>query len=755
VQVVKKTEIAMRFLVIILAISGFVSRHSIVSTVAAAGTNYYVDGINGSDANPGTLDQPWRTIQKCANSMAPGDTCTVLAGTYNERVIINRSGTASSMITYQAQGKVTLQGFTVNADYIKIKGFEVTATECNWSDTAIGIWVSGDHCIIEDNYAYYCPRGGILLTSEASNCTVRNNRAYRNGMVGIVVHGHDNLVEDNEVWGTIAYHPDTACQGDADGIRFFGSGHVIRGNYVHDIDINDPNNQDYDPHIDCFQTWNKDGESASNIILEKNYCVNLNPGMYAFMLEDAQHITIRNNILKAFGGINTGGGGNDYLTIVNNVFANNLSSPKSEYPVGVGLENVPHAVVENNIFYDQPDNTIFVVGTVASHEIDYNLAYRSDGQPSACYQVDWNCRYPSHDLWNVDPLFVDAAGGDFHLRSGSPCIDAGIALPEVTNDFEGNPRPQGAGCDIGAYEYTGEAQPTATPQPTPSPTPTNTSTATPTPVPPTATPTSTPTLTNTPTATPTNTPTATSTSTPTYTPTPVPPTATPTSTPTVTPTSTPTATLTSTPTPVLPTATPTNIPTPTPTSTPTYTPTPVPPTPTPTNAPTATPTSTPTTIPTLEPILVFSCEAEDGMITSPFVANNGYVYQPIWTEQDPALGGRAVYNFSIDSPGDYVIKAVVKAPNEGSNSFFVNIDDEPVNPTMIWDIEPTNGFEERTVSWRGNGTYYANQFVPKVFTLSAGEHQVIIRGREAYTRIDRISVVALPLWSIYLPFARR
>lgn len=143
------------------------------------------------------------------------------------------------------------------------------------------------------------------------------------------------------------------------------------------------------------------------------------------------------------------------------------------------------------------------------------------------------------------------------------------------------------------------------------------------------------------------------------------------------------------------------------------------------------------------------------MIFSPFVVDSGYVYQPIWTEQDPALGGRAVYNFSIETSGDYVIEAVVKASNEGSNSFFVNIDDEPVNPIMIWDIEPTNGFEERIVSWRGNGTCDANQFMPKVFTLSAGEHQVIIRGREAYTHIDRISVVALPLRSIYLPLVYR
>jgi hypothetical protein len=41
-----------------------------------------------------------------------------------------------------------------------------------------------------------------------------------------------------------------------------------------------------------------------------------------------------------------------------------------------------------------------------------------------------------------DPLFVDPVTGDFHLGSGSPCIDAGSndapGLPPY--DFEGDPR---------------------------------------------------------------------------------------------------------------------------------------------------------------------------------------------------------------------------------------------------------------------------------------------------------------------------
>jgi len=62
-----------------------------------------------------------------------------------------------------------------------------------------------------------------------------------------------------------------------------------------------------------------------------------------------------------------------------------------------------------------------------------------------------NCIY-------LDPLFFDAAGGNYRLQPSSPCIDAGdnsLVPPEVTTDLDGNPRiyPEGGTVDMGAYEY--------------------------------------------------------------------------------------------------------------------------------------------------------------------------------------------------------------------------------------------------------------------------------------------------------------
>jgi hypothetical protein len=398
--------------------------------------------------------------------MGPGQTVIVLAGDYLERIQVTRSGASGSPITFKAQGTVTMRGFTVKADHISIIGFDISNTPDDWQD-GVGIFLQGSSCNIEDNYVHFATRGGIALyaapesRADTSDCVVRNNRLYRNAMAGIELAGRDHLIEGNEIWGTIQYHPNWSNPPswvDADGMRFFGSGHTIRQNYIHDISFDDPEN--VNPHIDCFQTWGHSGqEPATNIVFEQNHCEALtsqaiHENGHGFMLADASNLIIRNNIIEAYGGVNTGGGGNHHLTIVNNVFANDLAFQL--YPGGVGLDNSPNSIVKNNIFYDQPHETINVLGNTQGNDIDFNLAFRSDGQPSRCYMVDYACVDPApmHDLWNVDPEFENPEEADFRLRQNSPAIDAGASLAQVTTDYDGNRRPQGSAYDIGAFEFS-------------------------------------------------------------------------------------------------------------------------------------------------------------------------------------------------------------------------------------------------------------------------------------------------------------
>lgn len=126
----------------------------------------------------------------------------------------------------------------------------------------------------------------------------------------------------------------------------------------------------------------------------------------------------------------------------------------------------------------------------------------------------------------------------------------------------------------------------------------------------------------------------------------------------------------------------------------------------------------------------------DAKLTAPLVLTNGYIWQPEQTELPQ--GGKAVFSFTVARAGSYIIKAMVNAPGEDQNSFFINMDAAP-DDTMIWDMDPTSAFEERTVSWRGNGDANSDEISPKKFTLSAGAHKLFIVGREP-TELKSISI---------------
>ena len=73
------------------------------------------------------------------------------------------------------------------------------------------------------------------------------------------------------------------------------------------------------------------------------------------------------------------------------------------------------------------------------------------------FRTHSNTQHGSGGTGNItaDPQFINLAGGNFHLQSISPCINAGSAsasgLPAT--DFDGAPRILGGVPDMGAYEF--------------------------------------------------------------------------------------------------------------------------------------------------------------------------------------------------------------------------------------------------------------------------------------------------------------
>lgn len=135
-------------------------------------------------------------------------------------------------------------------------------------------------------------------------------------------------------------------------------------------------------------------------------------------------------------------------------------------------------------------------------------------------------------------------------------------------------------------------------------------------------------------------------------------------------------------------------------------------------------------------------EPETGLVNAPFVASGGYVSQPTTTSLGAA--GRIALKFNVITAGDYAVILRVDAPNESSNSLYFNLNAEPVDPQMVWDLPVTAGFQNRVGAWRGNATFDQAEFAPKYFTLTPGQHELIIRGREANVRIERVKIHKRP-----------
>jgi hypothetical protein len=136
-------------------------------------------------------------------------------------------------------------------------------------------------------------------------------------------------------------------------------------------------------------------------------------------------------------------------------------------------------------------------------------------------------------------------------------------------------------------------------------------------------------------------------------------------------------------------------------------------------------------------------EAENGVVSAPFTVANGMVSQSVQTATLTG-SGRLAIRFNVMEPGDYAVVAQVEAPSEGANSLFFNINAEPADPYDVWDIPVTTGVQTRLGAWRGNGSIDQPEFALKYFTLAAGIHELIIRGREANVRLDKVMISKRP-----------
>jgi CSLREA domain-containing protein/uncharacterized repeat protein (TIGR01451 family) len=301
---------------------------------------------------------------------------------------------------------------------------------------ATGSLVTLSHLDIVSGYVYNDrggnDRGGGVFnngTLTIQNCTLSGNSGHSGG--GIYNHG-TLTVQDSTLSGNSTTENDIRNDSNGGGIYNNGTLKMQNSTISH-------NSAEYlGGGIANYGTLTVQDSTISHNSAAANRATNgktsgQGGGIYNDGTLTMQNSTLSNNS-SAFGG---GIANNDTLTLQNSTLSGN-----SAFFSG-GIKNSGTLNYENTIIANSYDGDCYH-GT----SIVYNHNLVEDG----------SCSDNGINFFTGDPLLgpLTNNGGDTWTQAllpGSPAIDAGDDATCLPTDQRGVPRPQGAHCDIGAYEY--------------------------------------------------------------------------------------------------------------------------------------------------------------------------------------------------------------------------------------------------------------------------------------------------------------
>lgn len=396
---------------------------------------------SGSDANPGSEERPFRTLQHAADVASPGTTVDVRGGTYCQRLAVHVSGNAAQgYITFRSApgGKAVLDGSCLtpevgtsamvalhNVSFVRIQGFEIrnnkTADRLR-VPVGIRVYGSGSHIQILNNDVH-----NIEQTYPG-----RMGSGHGANGFGIAVYGTDakTPISDLVIDGNEVHHLQT---GSSESLVLNGNvtNFRVTRNTVHDnnnIGIDIIGFERTAPNLAVDRARNgvvsrnlvynitsrgnpaygndvsSDGiyvDGGTHVLIERNVMHDVDFGLELASEHrngSTSHIVARNNLIYSChtAGITIGGYDRKRGTTEDTIIVNNTLYKNDTEDTGTG-EFQMQFYLRNNIF----ENNIIYVGksgralnSRSSREesgvptviVDHNLFYYTDG-PSA---VKWS-----------------------------------------------------------------------------------------------------------------------------------------------------------------------------------------------------------------------------------------------------------------------------------------------------------------------------------------------------------------------------
>jgi Right handed beta helix region/Protein of unknown function (DUF1565) len=483
-------------------VCGLVLAGGILGTQVSDAATYDV-ATTGSDMNPGTEAAPWKTLKKAAAAVQAGDTVRIHAGDYFVGTTwrINRPGTPGNPITYRAygDGEVRITNATIlpSVSWTHLKESiyytQITSSAPSVFQNSIPLHAPGDQAKIYSvddmipNSFYISgttlyvwledgsdPKDSVMRVSPGHVVSLYD--CHYTVFDGLTVeYGFNGFKDQGKATHHITYRNNTIRSIRSQGIQPTPADAVIEYNLFQKIGVNKFTHGIY--------------TSKSGIIIRHNVFEEIAGAgihLYAGSKLGGGNYQMYGNVFRKPRMMTFPTSGNRYYTdviaweegnnsIYNNVFygegkrrAISLNSPNNRVynntfvgsvnPIEFYAGKAGNRVF-NNIFTTTGSSRFLTwPANAGSQTLDHNIYFNTSGAPRwqkdgttytdfSAYQA---AAGETHSLYG-DPQLV--AANNFHLQAGSSAVNAGTSLPEVPQDFECTPRPQGSAWDIGADEF--------------------------------------------------------------------------------------------------------------------------------------------------------------------------------------------------------------------------------------------------------------------------------------------------------------